>query len=55
VKVFSQQEGIEYTETFSPDAKMNSIQLIISLTSRFGWKIHQMDVKSSFIHKELSK
>jgi hypothetical protein len=32
---------------------MNSVQLILSLAARFGWKIHQMDVKSAFIHGEL--
>jgi hypothetical protein len=48
VKGFSQQEGIDYTETFSPVAKMNSVRLILSLAARFGWKIHQMDVKSAF-------
>jgi hypothetical protein len=40
VKGFSQQEGIELNETFSPVAKMNYIRLILSLAARFGWKIH---------------
>ena len=30
---FSQQEGIDYTDTFAPVAKMNSFQMIISLIS----------------------
>jgi len=33
MKGFSQQEGINYTETFSPIAKMNFVQLIISLST----------------------
>jgi hypothetical protein len=53
VKGFSQQESIDYTETFAPVAKMNSVRLIISLVARFGWKIHQMDVKSAFLHGDL--
>ena len=53
VKGFSQQEGIDYTETFALVAKMNSIRLILSLTARFGWEIHQMDVKSAFSHGHL--
>jgi hypothetical protein len=55
LKGFSQQEGINYTETFSPIAKMNSVQLILSLVAHFGWKIHQMDVKSVFLHGDLSE
>jgi hypothetical protein len=33
---------------------MNSFQLILSLATRFGWKIHYMDVKSAFLHGDLS-
>ena len=52
-KGFSQVEGIEYTETFSPVSKMNSIRLVLSLTTCFKWEVHQMDVKSSFLHEDL--
>jgi hypothetical protein len=45
MKGFSQQEGIDYTKTFSHVANMNVVQLIIFLATRFGWKIHQMDVE----------
>lgn len=34
---------------------MNSIRLILSLGSRFGWSIHQMDVKSAFLHGDLAE
>jgi len=40
VKGFSQQEGINYIETFALVAKMKSVQLILSLVARFGWQIH---------------
>ena len=50
LKGFSQQEGINYTDTFIPVSKMNSIRLIISLVAFFGWSIHHMDVKSAFLH-----
>ena len=46
-KGFSQVEGIEYTETFSPVAKMNSIRLVLSLVASLKWEVHQMDVKSA--------
>eukprot|EP00253_Pinus_taeda_P029833 PITA_29833 len=47
-KCFSQVEGTDYTETFSPVAKMNSIHLVLSLAASFKWEVHQMDVKSAF-------
>ena len=53
MKVFFQQEGIDYIETFSPVARMNFSRLILSLIAWFGWSIHQMDVKSSFLHGNL--
>eukprot|EP00253_Pinus_taeda_P027441 PITA_27441 len=52
-KVFSQVEGINYTKTFSPVAKINSICLILSLAASFKWEFHQMDVKSAFLHGDL--
>eukprot|EP00253_Pinus_taeda_P015942 PITA_15942 len=39
-KGFSQVEGIDYTETFSPISKMNSINLFSSLTASFKWEVH---------------
>jgi hypothetical protein len=51
--VFSQQEDIKYTKTFSLFSNMNYFPLIISLATCFGWKIHQMDMKSVFLHGDL--
>jgi hypothetical protein len=39
---FSQQEGEDYDETFSP--------VIISLAASMGWILHQIDVKTVFLH-----
>ena len=52
-KGFSQVEGIDYTETFAPVAKMNSIFLVLSLAASYKWEVHQMDVKSAFLHGDL--
>eukprot|EP00253_Pinus_taeda_P028634 PITA_28634 len=39
-KSFSQVEGIDYTKTFSPISKMNSICLVLSLATSFKWEVH---------------
>jgi hypothetical protein len=47
---FSQKEGINYEETFSPVARYTSIRTIIALAAKMKWKLHQMDVKKAFLN-----
>ena len=47
---FSQKEGIDYEETFAPVAKYTSIRTIIALAAKMKWKLHQMDVKTTFLN-----
>jgi hypothetical protein len=54
-KGFSQVEGIDYNESFSLVAKMNSICLVHALVASHKWKVHQMDVKSAFLHGDLQE
>jgi hypothetical protein len=49
-KGFTQKEGIDYEEIFSPVARYTSIQTIIALAPVLGWKLHQMDVKTTFLN-----
>ena len=47
---FSQKEGVDYDETFSPVARYTSIGSIIAIASAMVWKFHQMDVKTSSLN-----
>jgi hypothetical protein len=47
---FSQREGVNYNETFAPVARYTSKRSVISIAAEMGWKIHQMDVKTAFLH-----
>uniref|UniRef100_A0A2N9FUB4 Integrase catalytic domain-containing protein n=1 Tax=Fagus sylvatica TaxID=28930 RepID=A0A2N9FUB4_FAGSY len=54
-KGFTQTYGLDYTETFSPVAKLNSIRIIISLAANLDWPLHQLDVKNAFLHGDLNE
>jgi hypothetical protein len=47
---FSQKEGIHYEETFAPVARYTSIRTIIALATKMEWKLHQMNVKTTFLN-----
>jgi hypothetical protein len=47
---FSQKEGIDYEEAFPSVAKYTLIRTIIALTAKMKWKLHQMDVKTTFLN-----
>jgi len=47
---YSQQEGIDYTETFGPVARLEAIRLLLSYAVNHGIILYQMDVKSAFIN-----
>jgi hypothetical protein len=54
-RVFSQVEGIDYEETFFPIGRYTSIQMIISPTTSMGWRVHQMDVNTTFLNGEIEE
>jgi hypothetical protein len=47
---FYQKEGIDYEETSAPVARYTSIKTIIALAAKMKWKLHQMDVKTTFLN-----
>lgn len=49
-KGFSQVDVIDYDKNFSHVARYSSIRSILSLPMQMGCKIHQMDVKKTFLN-----
>ena len=54
-KGYSKFYGVDYTDTFQPVVKMDSIILVLAVAASKGWKVHHMDVKSEFLHGEIQE
>ncbi|KAK1616242.1 hypothetical protein QYE76_021759 [Lolium multiflorum] len=50
---FSQVEGIDFGETYSPVARLESIRILLAYASRHNFKLQQMDVKIAFLNGPL--
>jgi hypothetical protein len=51
---FIQVEGIDYNETFFPIAQMESIRVMLAVATIEDLEMHQMDVKTTFLNRNLS-
>jgi transposase InsO family protein len=54
-KGFVQRAGIDYTDTFAPVTRMESVRAILHIGAAMDWEIHQMDIKTAFLHGELKE
>ena len=54
-KGYSQTYGVDYAKTFSPVAKISSVQILISLAANLGWQLFQLDVKNAFLNGDLKE
>ncbi|KAG7533289.1 Integrase catalytic core [Arabidopsis thaliana x Arabidopsis arenosa] len=54
-KGFTQVEGIDYNEIFSPVVKHVSIRIMLSVVVNFDLELEQLDVKTAFLHGTLDE
>ena len=54
-KGYNQRADIDYDEVFAHVARLETVRLIISLATQNNWRIHQMDVKSTFLNGVLEE
>src|SRR5262249_7226462 len=49
-KGYNQEEGIDFNETFSPIARLESIRILLAFAAFKNFTLFQMDVKSAFLN-----
>ena len=54
-KGYTQKEGVDYEETFSPVAMLKSIRILLSIAASLDYEIWQMDVKTAFLNGYLDE
>ena len=54
-KGYAQTYGVDYSDTFSPVAKMTYVRLFIFLAATYNWNLYQLDINNVFLHGDLQK
>nr|GEW36335.1 zinc finger, CCHC-type [Tanacetum cinerariifolium] len=55
IQSFKQKSQINYFDTYAPVARISTIRLLIAMPSVHNLIIHQMDVKTTFLNRELEE
>ena len=54
-KGFTQTHGVDYQETFTSVAKLNTVKVLLPLATNSDWPLYQLDVKNAFLNVDLEE
>ena len=52
---YSQIHGLDYTETFAPVTRLETLRLLFALAVEKDWEVRQIDVKTAYLYGDLDE
>ncbi|MCI32538.1 retrovirus-related pol polyprotein from transposon tnt 1-94, partial [Trifolium medium] len=52
---FLQREGLDYSEVYSPVARIETVRLVVAIANARDWPMYHLDVKSAFLNGPLEE
>lgn len=52
---FTQRPGVDFTDTFAPVVRLDSVRLLMALAVQYGLTVYQLDIVAAYLHGKLKE